>query len=200
MSQVVLASASPIRAELLKRAGVAFEVEVARIDEAEIRDALKTDGATAEEAAEALAEAKALRVARRRPDDLVIGADQILDLDGGWLEKPVNAEGARAQLAQLSGRTHRLVSAAVVALGGIRAWAHVDVAHLSMRALDPPAIEAYLAEAGPGVLGCVGSYQIEGIGVRLFERIEGDHFTIQGLPLLPLVNFLRLHGRVALGG
>lgn len=197
MSQVVLASASPIRAELLTRAGVAFEVEVARIDEAEIRDALKADGATAEEAAEALAEAKALRVARRRPDDLVIGADQILDLDGSWLEKPGNAEGARAQLAQLSGRTHRLVSAAVVALNGARAWAHVDVAHLSMRALDPPAIEAYLAEAGPGVLGCVGSYQIEGIGVRLFERIEGDHFTIQGLPLLPLVNFLRLHGRVA---
>lgn len=197
MSQVVLASASPIRAELLTRAGVAFEVEVARIDEAEIREALKAGGATAEEAAEALAEAKALRVARRRPDDLVIGADQILDLDGSWLEKPGNAEGARAQLAQLSGRTHRLVSAAVVALNGARAWAHVDVAHLSMRALDPAAIEAYLAEAGPGVLGCVGSYQIEGIGVRLFERIEGDHFTIQGLPLLPLVHFLRLHGRAA---
>ncbi len=197
MSRVVLASASPIRAELLKRAGVAFEVEVARIDEGEIRDGLKADGATAEEAAEVLAEAKAMRVTRRRPDDLVIGADQILDLDGDWLEKPGTLENAQGQLAQLSGRTHRLVSAVVVVLGGVRAWAHVDAAHLSMRVLDAPAIEAYLAEAGPQALGCVGSYQIEGIGVRLFERVEGDHFTILGLPLLPLVNFLRLHGRAA---
>lgn len=197
MSRVVLASASPIRAELLKRAGVVFEVEAAPVDEAEIRDALKADGATAEETAEALAEAKAMRVARRRPDDLVIGCDQILDVDGHWLEKPETTQKAQAQLAQLSGRTHRLVSAVVVALNGARAWAHVDAAHLSMRVLDAQAIEAYLADAGPGVLGCVGSYQIESIGIRLFERIEGDHFTILGMPLLPLVNFLRLHGRVA---
>ncbi len=193
----MLASGSPIRAELLKRAGVPFEVEVASVDEAEIRDALKAAGATAEEAAEALAEAKALRVARRRPDDLVIGADQILDVDGQWLEKPGTVTGARIQLGQLSGRTHRLISAVVVALNGARAWAHVDAAHLSMRGLDAPAIEAYLAEAGPGILSSVGSYQIESIGIRLFERVEGDHFTILGLPLLPLVNFLRLHGRVA---
>ena len=197
MSRVVLASGSTIRAELLKRAGIAFEVEVASVDEAEIRDALKAAGATAEEAAEALAEAKALRVARRRPDDLVIGADQILDVDGQWLEKPGTVTGARIQLGQLSGRTHRLISAVVVALNGARAWAHVDAAHLSMRGLDAPAIEAYLAEAGPGILSSVGSYQIESIGIRLFERVEGDHFTILGLPLLPLVNFLRLHGRVA---
>ena len=193
----MLASASPIRAELLTRAGVAFAVEVAHVDEAEIRDALKAEGASVEETAEALAEAKAMRVARRRPADLVIGADQILDLDGSWLEKPGTLEGARAQLAQLSGRTHRQVSAVVVALNGARAWANVDVAHLSMRALDAPTIDSYLAEAGSGVLACVGSYQIEAIGIRLFERVEGDHFTIQGLPLLPLVNFLRLHGRVA---
>ncbi len=193
----MLASASPIRADLLKRAGVAFEVEAARIDEGEIRDALKADGATAEETAETLAEAKAMRVARRWPDDLVIGADQLLDLDGDWLEKPGTLENARGQLAQLAGRTHRLVSAVVVVLGGVRAWAHVDAAHLSMRALDAPAIEAYLGEAGPEVLGCVGSYQIESIGVRLFESIEGDLLTILGMPLLPLVNFLRLHGRMA---
>ncbi len=193
----MLASASPIRADLLKRAGVAFEVEAARIDEGEIRDALKADGATAEETAETLAEAKAMRVARRWPDDLVIGADQLLDLDGDWLEKPGTLENARGQLAQLAGRTHRLVSAVVVVLGGVRAWAHVDAAHLSMRALDAPAIEAYLGEAGPEVLGCVGSYQIESIGVRQFERLEGDHYTILGMPLLPLVNFLRLHGRMA---
>lgn len=196
MSRVVLASGSAIRAELLKRAGVAFEVEVASVDEAEIRDALKADGATAEETAEALAEAKALRVARRRPDDLVIGADQILDVDGHWLEKPGTKDGARIQLGQLSGRTHRLISAVVVALDGARVWSHVDVAHLSVRALDAHAIDSYLAEAGPGILSSVGSYQIESIGIRLFERVEGDHFTILGLPLLPLVNFLRLHKRV----
>ena len=197
MSRVVLASGSPIRAELLKRAGIAFEVEVASVDEAEIRNALKAGGATAEETAEALAEAKALRVARRRPGDLVIGADQILDVDGHWLEKPGTVDGARIQLGQLSGRTHRLISAVVVALDGARAWSHVDAAHLSMRALDAPAIDSYLAEAGPGILSSVGSYQIESIGIRLFERVEGDHFTILGLPLLPLVNFLRLHGRTA---
>ena len=190
----MLASASPIRAELLRRAGIAFEVEVAHIDEPAIREGLKAENATAEEAADALAEAKAMRIARRRPDDLVIGADQILDLGGEWLEKPGTPERAKAQLASLSGRTHRQISAVVVVIGGARAWGMADAAHLSMRALDAPAIEAYLAAAGPEVLGCVGSYQIERVGIRLFERIEGDYFTILGLPLLPLINFLRLHG------
>jgi septum formation protein len=193
VSRVVLASASPIRAELLKRAGIGFEIEVAAIDEAAIRDSLKAEGATAEEAADALAEAKAMRVGRRRPDDLVIGADQILDLDGQWLEKPGSEDLARKQLMSLSGRTHRLISAAVVVLGGARAWGATDAVSLSMRRLDAAAIDAYLAAAGAGILGSVGSYQIESIGIRLFERIEGDHFTILGLPLLPLLNFLRQH-------
>ena len=194
MSRVVLASASPIRAELLRRAGIDFEVEVAHIDEPAIRESLKEEGATPEEIADALAEAKAMRIGRRRPDDLVIGADQILDLGGHLLEKPGTVERAREQLASLAGRTHRLISAAVVVIGGTRAWGTTDAAHLSMRALDAPAIEAYLAAAGPGALASVGCYQLEKIGIRLFERIEGDHFTILGLPLLQLVNFLRLHG------
>jgi septum formation protein len=197
VSRVVLASASPIRAELLQRAGIAFDVEVAAVDEAEIRDALKVEGARAEEAADVLAEAKAMRVGRKRPDDLVIGADQILDLDGAWLEKPGTVEKARKQLAQLSGRRHRLVSAAVVVLGGQRIWGTTQSVTLAMRTLDAAAIEAYLAEAGAGILGSVGSYQIEGAGVRLFERIDGDYFTILGLPLLPLLGFLRQHGQGA---
>ncbi|MBM3534402.1 MAG: septum formation protein Maf [Alphaproteobacteria bacterium] len=194
MSGVVLASASPIRAELLKRAGIGFEIEAAAIDEAAIRDGLKAEGASAEEAADALAEAKAMRVGRRRPDDLVIGADQILDLDGAWLEKPGTEARARAQLARLGGRSHRLVSAAVAVLGGRRIWGATEAATLAMRPLDAAAIEAHLTQAGPGILASVGSYQIEGVGIRLFERIDGDYFTILGLPLLPLLGFLRTRG------
>lgn len=190
----MLASASPIRAELLKRAGIDFDVEVAEVDEAAIRESLKAEGATAENASDALAEAKAARVGRRHPDDLTIGCDQILDLDGDWLEKPGTLETARAQIASLAGRTHRLVSSAVVVQGAHRLWGATDAARLSMRRLDAAAIERYLAAAGAGILGCVGSYRIEDIGIRLFSRIEGDHFTVQGLPLLPLVNFLRMHG------
>lgn len=190
----MLASASPIRAELLKRAGIDFDVEVAEVDEAAIRESLRAEGATAENASDALAEAKAARVGRRHPDDLTIGCDQILDLDGDWLEKPGTLEAARAQIASLAGRTHRLVSSAVVVQGAHRLWGATDAAKLSMRRLDAAAIERYLAAAGAGILGCVGSYLIEDIGIRLFSRIEGDHFTVQGLPLLPLVNFLRMHG------
>ena len=190
----MLASASPIRAELLQRAGIDFDVEVAEVDEAAIRESLRAEGATAENASDALAEAKAARVGRRHPDDLTIGCDQILDLDGDWLEKPGTLEAARAQIASLAGRTHRLVSSAVVVQGAHRLWGATDAAKLSMRRLDAAAIERYLAAAGAGILGCVGSYLIEDIGIRLFSRIEGDHFTVQGLPLLPLVNFLRMHG------
>ncbi len=194
MTRVVLASASPIRAELLRRAGVEFDIEVALVDEPTIRESLAAEGASAEDAADALAEAKAMRVGRWRLEDLVIGADQILDLDGRWLEKPGTVENARTQLADLSGRRHRLVSAAVVARGGARIWGAIDGAGLTMRRFEPAQIDAYLAEAAPAVLGSVGCYQVEGIGVRLFERIEGDHFTILGLPLLPLLAFLRGHG------
>ncbi|MBM3547877.1 MAG: septum formation protein Maf [Alphaproteobacteria bacterium] len=195
MTRIVLASASPIRAELLKRAGIDFEIEVAAVDEAEIRDSLKAEGAKAEEAAEVLAEAKAMRVGRKHPDGLVIGADQILDLNGAWLEKPGTLERARTQLAELSGRKHRLVSAAVVVLGGQRIWGTTEAVTLAMRRLDAAAIDAYLAEAGSGVLSSVGSYQIESVGIRLFERIDGDYFSILGLPLLPLLGFLRQHGQ-----
>lgn len=192
--KVILASGSPVRAELLRRAGVDFEVKTAAVDEAAIRDAMKAEGASVEDTALALAEAKALRVARRHPDALVIGCDQMLEIDGLWLEKPGTPEGARTQLATLSGRAHVLVSSVVVFVNGARAWHATDRARLSLRKLDEAAIEAYLAAAGPDVLACVGCYQIEGIGVRLFEKIDGDHFTILGMPLLPLLGFLRLHG------
>lgn len=194
MSRVILASASPIRAELLTRAGIEFTVEPARVDEEAIRESLKAEKATAHAAADVLAEAKASQVGRKHPDDLVIGCDQMLDLGGEWLEKPGTAEKAKAQLAQLSGKTHRLVSSAVVVQGRQRLWGATDSAQLSVRKLSSAAIDAYLAAAGTAILGSVGSYQIEAVGVRLFERIQGDHFTILGMPLLPLLNFLRMHG------
>lgn len=197
MSRVILASASPIRAELLKRAGIDVVVEAAHIDEAAIRDGMKAEGAKAEEVADVLAEAKALRVGRKHPDDLTIGCDQVLDLDGEWLEKPGTLDKARAQISTLAGRTHRLISSAVVVEGANRLWGATDSARMSMRRLTVDAIDRYLADAGPGILGCVGSYQVEGIGVRLFDRIDGNHFTIQGLPLMPLLNFLRMHGHGA---
>ena len=194
MSRLILASASPIRAELLKRAGVDLVVEPAQVDEATIRESLKAEGASVEDVADALAETKASQIGRRRPDDLVVGCDQMLDLEGDWLEKPGTLENAKAQLARLAGRTHRLVSSAVVVQGRQRLWGATDPAQLSMRKLNAAAIEAYLAAAGSAVLGSVGCYQIEAIGIRLFERIQGDYFTILGLPLLPLMNFLRMHG------
>ncbi len=194
MSRVILASASPIRAELLKRAGVDVIVEPALVDEATIRESLKAEGASVEDVADALAETKASQVGRRNPDDLVVGCDQMLDLGGDWLEKPGTLENAKTQLAQLAGRTHRLVSSAVVVQGRQRLWGATDSAQLSMRKLNSAAIEAYLAAAGPDVLGSVGCYQIEKLGIRLFDRIQGDHFTILGMPLLALMNFLRMHG------
>ena len=194
MSRVILASASPIRAELLTRAGVDVVVEPAQVDEATIRESLKAEGASVEDVADALAETKASQVGRKHPDDLVVGCDQMLDLAGDWLEKPGSLDNAKAQLDQLAGRTHRLVSSAVVVQGRQRLWGATDSAQLSMRKLTSAAIEAYLAAAGPDVLGSVGCYQIEKLGIRLFERIQGDHFTILGLPLLPLMNFLRMHG------
>lgn len=194
---MILASASPIRAELLRRAGIEFVVEAAPVDETTIRESLKAEDASADEVADVLAETKASQVARRNPDDLVIGCDQMLDLGGDWLEKPGTVEKARAQLAQLSGRTHRLVSAAVVVQGRQRLWGATDSAQLSMRKLTSAAIDAYLAAAGSAILGSVGCYQIENAGIRLFERIQGDHFTILGMPLLPLLNFLRMHGHGA---
>jgi septum formation protein len=176
---------------MLQAAGVSIEVVPARVDESELKIALRGQGADPAEVAVALAELKALRVSRGHPGRLVLGADQMLDCDGAWLDKPESPEAARDQLLTLRGRRHRLTSAAVLARDGARIWHHTAAGHLTMRGFTEAFLDGYLAEAGAGVLGSVGAYQLEGLGAQMFERIEGDYFVILGLPLLPVLDILR---------
>jgi septum formation protein len=188
---VILASGSDTRRRMLTAAGVAVDIEVPAVDEAEVKTALRAAGATPQEVAEALADLKATRVSRRRPDALVIGADQMLDCEGVWFDKPDDMATAREQLRALRGRRHRLVSAVVVAREGRRIWHAVDEACLTMRPFSEHFLAAYLDAVGAEACRSVGAYQLEGRGAQLFNRVEGDYFTILGLPLLPLLEFLR---------
>ncbi|AWJ84011.1 septum formation protein Maf [Azospirillum sp. TSH58] len=194
---VVLASGSRTRAEMLERAGVRVTLAPAAVDEEEIKLAARAEGAPVEDVAEALAELKAQRVTRKHPGALVIGADQMLDCEGRWFDKPADRDAARTQLQDLRGRTHRLVSCAVVIRDGERLWHHVDRARLTMRPFSDAFLDSYLNAAGDDVLGSVGAYHLEGLGAQLFHRVDGDFFTILGLPLLPLLGFLRVHGVIA---
>lgn len=194
--EVVLASASRSRRDMLRRAGVPLHVDPAGVDEDEVKASLRVEGARAEQAAETLAELKAQQVSRRHPQRLVIGADQMLDCEGRWFDKPTDRTAAAAHLRALGGKTHTLATAACVLRDGSRIWHHVAVARLTMRPLSDPFIEAYLDAVGDDALASVGAYQLEGLGVQLFARVDGDFFTILGLPLLPLLGFLRGHGVV----
>lgn len=196
---VILASGSAARRAMLQAAGVVFDVMPATIDEEHLRQALVADNADigpVEIAAE-LAAAKAAAVSQQKPQALVIGSDQVLDIEGDLLTKPGDAAGVRASLERLSGRTHALHSAVALAQNGILLWSNSDTARLTMRPLTAAAIERYVDAAGDGVHQCVGAYQIEGLGIQLFDRIEGDHFTILGMPLLPLLAQLRTRGAIA---
>ncbi|CAA7621939.1 nucleoside triphosphate pyrophosphatase [Magnetospirillum sp. UT-4] len=188
---MVLASASAARRQMLERAGVAFTVDTAAIDEAAMKESLKAEGADCARVAGALAELKAQRVSARHPGALVVGADQMLDCHGQWFDKPADRAAARAQLVSLRGRSHTLVSAVVAVRDGMAVWHAVDRAAMTMRAFTDSFLDSYLDQAGPEVLGCVGVYQVEGLGAQLFSRIEGDHSTIMGMPLLPLLGYLR---------
>ena len=194
---VVLASGSAVRGEILRRAGVEVDVVRSGVDEQEIKAALLVEGARPDEIAETLAETKAVRVSARRAQALVIGADQVLDCNGAVLDKPVDLTQAAAHLRHLRGRRHRLISVACVALDGTAIWRHIDRAEMTMRALSDGFIERYLDQLGAEALTSVGAYKLEGLGAQLFEKVEGDYFTILGLPLLPLLAFLRGHGIVA---
>jgi septum formation protein len=179
---------------MLDAAGIAIEVQPARVDESEMKHALRQQGADAADAAVALAELKALQVSRAHPGRLVLGADQMLDCDGAWFDKPGDRAAAREQLLRLRDRSHRLTSAAVLARDGARLWHHVAQAELGMRGFTDAFLEDYLDRAGDTVLGSVGAYQLEGRGAQLFRRIDGDFFVILGLPLLPVLDILREQG------
>ena len=193
---IVLASASKVRRALLEAAGLAVIVDPAAVDEAAVKESYAGEGAEPGEIAEALAALKALRISPRHSGLITLGADQILECEGRRFDKPVGIEGARAQLQALSGRRHRLISGLVAMRDGERLWHHRGEAVLTMRKFSDGFIENYLAAAGPAVLDSVGAYQLEGLGAQLFARIEGDYFTILGLPLLPLLDFLRLQGEL----
>jgi septum formation protein len=192
----VLASASRARRELLAAAGVAFTVDPADVDEPALRRSLQAGTAPAK-IAELLARAKAEDVGTRHRDSLVIGADQVLAFGDEILSKPGDAKGARATLRKLRGKTHELISAVAFAEDGKITWAHTATARLTMRDFSEAFLEEYLLRAGDRVGQSVGAYELEGPGVQLFERIEGDYFTILGLPLLPVLAELRARGVIA---
>ena len=191
---LILASASPFRATMLKNAVLAFEANAARIDERAVEQPLLEADLPPGDIAEVLAIAKAEEVSARSTGALVIGSDQMLSFDGEILHKVEDMEGARRRLLHLSGKTHYLDSAIALLRDGEVLWSHVERAALTMRTLTPEFVGRHLAEAGETVLSSVGAYQIESVGVQLFEKIEGDFFTIMGLPLLPLLAELRRQG------
>ncbi|HLL26360.1 MAG TPA: Maf family protein [Xanthobacteraceae bacterium] len=190
---LVLASKSSVRRALLQAAGIPVEIDPAAIDERAVESS-KAAGASADRVASLLAREKALDVALRKPKSTVLGADQTLAIGERRFSKPATAAAAREQLKALAGKTHALHSAIALARGETILFETVTTARLTMRPLSEAFLDAYLAAAGDRVLSSVGGYQLEGLGVHLFERIEGDHFTILGLPLLPLLAYFRSAG------
>ncbi len=192
--RLILASQSASRRALLTAAGLGFDCIPARVDEDAVKQAARAENATPEEAALLLASLKAERVARTHPDAVVIGADQILVCDGAWFDKPPDVAAAESHLRRLRGRTHTLVTAVICQRGPTPLWQHVATPRLTMRGFSDALLEAYLAVEGEALLSSVGAYRLEGLGVHLFDRIDGEYAAILGLPLLALFGFLRQHG------
>ena len=191
---LILASASSARRLVLENAGVAFRCLPSAIDENPIKESHRAQNKTIEETALSLSRAKALDVSGRQAGACVIGADQIMTCDGAWFDKPADIAAAAATLRRLRGRAHRLISAVSVCRDGAELWHYVAEARLTMRDFSDAFLDRYLENAGPEVLESVGAYRLEGTGAQLFAEIKGDYFTILGLPLLPLLTFLRGHG------
>lgn len=193
----VLASTSPIRLQMLRAAGLEVEAVAPRVDETTVRDALLAEGAHPRDIADALAEMKARKVAEKRPDDLVLGCDQVLELDRKILSKPETPDEARDHLRQLRGRSHKLLSAIVAYENAEPVWRHVAEARLTMHQISDSYLDDYVSRNWDSIRHSVGCYKIEEEGVRLFSAISGDHFTILGLPLLPLLAWLGTRGMIA---
>lgn len=194
MPHIILASASTIRRQLLENAGVTVDALPARVDEDTIRAALQAEGAKHRDIADTLAEMKARKLAERHPSSLVIGSDQVLELDGEIWGKPETPDAARSQLQRLRGRTHKLVSAVVLYDQTKPIWRHVEEASLTMRPFSDGFLDDYVARNWDDIRHSVGAYQLEREGARLFAAVDGNHFTILGLPLLPLLNYLSQRG------
>ncbi len=197
MKQLILASASAIRVRLLADAGLNVTAIPARIDEQTIKAALQAENAKPREIADTLAEMKARKVSEKHPDAVVIGCDQVLDFDGTLFSKPQDAAELRAQLIALRGKTHKLLSAVVLYENGKPIWRDMGQAQLTMHAFSNAYLDDYLARHTANLLDSVGGYKLEEEGVRLFANIEGDYFTILGLPLLSLLSYLNLRGYIS---
>lgn len=195
--RLILASQSRFRAGLLAAAGVAVETMPAHVDEADVKQAARAEGASAEDTALLLASLKVERIARRHPEALVIGGDQMLVCEGTWFDKPPDMAAARAQLLALRGKAHTLVTAVLCQRGDQRVWQHIARPRLVMRDFSEAFLDQYLALEGEVLTTTVGAYRVEGPGLQLFDRIEGEHSEIVGLPMLALLGFLRQHGVLA---
>lgn len=192
---LILASQSASRRAMLDAAGVPFTAMAAGVDEDAMKAGLRAEGVSPRNLADALAELKATKLSRRHPTDLVLGCDSTVAFDDGtMIDKAESREAQRDLLLRLSGQRHKLYSAAVICEGGAPVWRHVDSATLHVRPLGEAFVDAYLDAEWPEIGHCVGGYRIEGRGAQLFSRIEGSQFTILGLPLLPLLDYLRLRG------
>ncbi len=194
MTEIILASGSEIRLTLLRNAGVEVVAIPARVDEDALRDAMLADAAPPRDIVDALAEMKAQKISAKHPQALVIGCDQVLSFDGDILSKPESPEEARAQLAKMRGKRHDLLSAAVICENGRPIWRHVGVARMMMRQISDQYLDDYVARNWGSIRHSVGAYKLEEEGVRLFTQVQGDYFTVLGLPLLEVLSYLTLRG------
>ena len=191
---LILASASEIRQQLLRNAGVNFSVELAKVDEESMRQALEAEAASPRDIADALAEMKALKVSGKHPGSMVIGCDQVLDFEGGILAKPETPQEAQDQLHRMRGKRHDLISAVVICEAGRPVWRLVGSVKMTMKNVSDAYLQGYITRNWSSIRHSVGAYKLEEEGVRLFERVEGDYFTVLGLPLLGLLSYLEQRG------